>query len=78
MTKDELNTALLSAHTNATNAHNKTYQLADLYYRAYELMIDEDATAGYFYLSNAYVYALESDHSNVNHIETVLKNAGRL
>lgn len=85
MTKAELDVALLKAHAqNASNdsgvasSNDITYQLADLYYQAYELTITEDPNAGYFYLSNAYVYALESDHSNTEYIEMTLTNAGRL
>lgn len=80
MKRSELNAALLKAHAQRTTGggEENTQQLAELYYQAYELMIEEDPNAGYFYLSNAYVYALESDHNNTGHIKKLLTKAGRL
>ena len=78
MDKKELNTALLKAHEDASNGHNRTKRLAELYFKAYELTTTDDQNAGFFFLSNAYVYALESNHSSLKHIETTLIEAGRL
>ncbi len=78
MTLSELNHALLIAHEQAGKDSLKIYLLVDLYYQAYTLTLKHDETAAYFYLTNAYVYALDTDHGMADDIEVLLKNANRL
>ena len=78
MTESELNTALLKAHADANDGLDVFDQLVELYYKAYQMTVNKNANAGYFYLTNAYVYALDSDHNLANHIEKTLNKAGRL
>lgn len=78
MTKAELNSALLLAHELNSNSEDKALTLVSLYRQAYELSVNENTDAAYFYLTNAYVYALESDHVDVEQIANTLRQAGRL
>jgi len=73
MTREELDQALLIAHTT-----NDTAQLVVLYQKAFELERNHDPDAGYYYLTQAYVYALDIDHSDASNIEPLLKKSGRL
>lgn len=78
MSLAELDNALLVAHDRAANDPTQVVQLVDLYREAYSLTLETNATAAYFYLTNAYVYALDTDHPKCSEIESLLEEAGRL
>jgi len=74
----ELDTALLQAHEKAANHPSEARALVELYYQAYQLTLRDEEMAAYFYLTNAYVYALDTNHPQAVAIETLLKDANRL
>lgn len=78
MTLLELNDALLIAHEKAAIDIEQVSLLVDLYHQAYTLTLDDNPTAAYFYLTNAYVYALDADHWQADDLEKILIDAGRL
>ena len=78
MDLNQLDEALLEAHSKNKESHSNLISLVDLYRQAYELTVHNNETAGYFYLTHAYVYALDSDHEDVEAIEQLLRQAGRL
>lgn len=65
-----LDQALLAAH-----AAGDTAALVDLYAQAAEMAKAEDSAA--FYLTHAYVFALEIDHPDTNRLHQKLCDAGR-
>ena len=78
MTREELNEALLDAHKAAALDSDALHGLVDLYHQAFELNASDNPSAGFFYLTNAYVYALESDHKKADVLESLLRANGRL
>jgi len=74
----KLNNTLLAAHDQAAIDSSKVYELVNLYHEAYLLNLDDNITAAYFFLTNAYVYALETDHPQCDVLEGLLSDAGRL
>ena len=78
MSLAELDNALLAAHDRAANNPSQVVQLVDLYRKAYSLTLEKNETAAYFYLTNAYVYALDTDHPKCSEIELLLIESGRL
>jgi len=78
MTLDEINTKLLDAHLKIDVEGSSAKPLVDLYRRAYELTVIKNPNEGFFYLTNAYVYALDTNHSDVNIIENILRRENRL
>ena len=66
----DLDTKLLAAHAAADTA-----TLVRLYQQAADLAQDDDASS--FYLTHAYVFALEIDHPDRSHLYDRLKRLGR-
>ncbi|MEL6475965.1 MAG: hypothetical protein AAFR17_01455 [Pseudomonadota bacterium] len=69
-TRDDLDAALLAAH-----AAGDKPALVELYRRAADGSVSEDAAC--FYLTHAYVFALETDHPDADALHRRLKAAGR-
>lgn len=67
----ELEAALLSAH-----AAQDRFALVDLYARAAQ-ECEGDADRAAFFLTHAYVFALEAGHPKTQMLHAVLINAGR-
>ena len=68
-----LDAALLQAHAN-----NDLDQLVTLYHKAGLSCIDaNDVDAGCFYLTHAYIFALEAGFSEAREIHKVLVSYGR-
>ncbi len=78
MTPEELNDALVLAHQNADLNSDSLHPLVNLYHQAFTLNFPENPVAAYFYLTNAYVYALDSNHESTEQLESILRDAGRL
>jgi len=73
MTKDELHEAILLAHEQENQE-----ALVEHYQRAYALELDTDPDASYFFLTNAYVFALDINHPDADSIGETLRQANRL
>jgi len=57
---------------------NDLAQLVVLYRQVFELYQQDNPDAAYFYLSNAYVFALDNNHRDAEAIANILRAAGRL
>ena len=66
----DLDQRLLDAH-----ARDDRAALVSLYYEAAEHTASE--TAKYFYLTHAYIFALDTNHPLTRQLHTLLKAAGR-
>jgi len=69
----ELQEKLLRAHN-----ENDLAQLVTLYQQIFDIYAEDNPDAAYFYLSNAYVFALDCNHHNADAIANSLRSAGRL
>jgi len=77
-TLQELDAALLSAHEEAARDSACATLLVELYHQAYLLNLDDNPIAAYFYLTNAYVYALDTNHPQADNYQLILKAANRI
>lgn len=66
----ELNQRLLEAHATGDKA-----ALVALYHEAAQGTVDPDVAC--FYLTQAYVFALETSHADTQQLHQLLKTAGR-
>lgn len=68
----ELDDALLAAHVAGDNA-----KLVRLYWQAGEAALDTDEVQGCFYLTHAYVFALEAGMAEAEELRAILAARGR-
>jgi len=73
MTRDELHRALLLAHSE----HNYD-ALVDLYQQAAAMDQHNDPKQSFFFLTHAYVFALDTNHEAADSIAEQLRAGGRL
>jgi len=74
MCVDSLHDALIAAHSD-----NDQHQLVSLYQQAYQQMRKNGhIEASFFYLTNAYVFALDCGHGDADDIAAILKQENRL